>query len=214
MLKGFAHKHAYYTADSGAGTGGGESSQQAATGAQQGGETPAGDEAPPTFEAWFETLGDDHKDLIATHTSGLKKALQAERERASAFEKQLKGLSKHVEAGSEAAKSLEKLQADLAAANRRASFYQGAGPAEVATDALELAYMAAESGGFIGAENEIDWKALRTAHPRLFVTAETPKPPSAARVNAGAGAGQRTEPVKSGNERVNDALRAALRGRG
>lgn len=210
MLKGFAHRFAYYTADSGAGTGGGESSQTPAPGAENASQA---DETPPTWDEWFGALSDDHKDLIAGHTKGLKTALQSERERAASFEKQLKGLSKHVEAGSEAAKSLEKLQADLAVANRRASFYQGAGPAEVAPDALELAYMAAESGGFIGAENEIDWKALRTAHPRLFVTAEQPKTPSASRVNAGAGAGQRPAEVRSGNERVNDALRAALRGR-
>lgn len=218
MLKSFIGRP-YYNADGGAANGGGgagSAQQQGGDGGQQGQgqenqgqENQGGDEL--TWDAFFNELDDVRKDLIASHTRGLKSALDAERERAKRFERELKKLSGQAAEGSDLRASLDKLQADLAAANLRASFYASAIPNEVEADAIELAFLAAERGGFIGRDGDIDWKGLKAAHPRLF--RQAPATPTV-RANAGAGVGQRQEQAESTDAKMNRALRQAFGRRG
>ncbi len=79
-----------------------------------------------TFESWLETQDETVKSLISGHTQGLSNTVKAVRQERDDFAKQIKDLSAKVEAGSDTQKELERMTAELEAANRRNDFFEGA----------------------------------------------------------------------------------------
>ena len=145
-----------------------------------------GSHRPPpqnvTFESWIEAQPEDIKTLVTTHTSGLKSALDSERENRKTLEKQLRDLAKKAEAGSEYQKTLTEQADKLQTLERQGSFYDKAHSAGVRN--LKLAYLAAEQAELVSDKGDCDFAKLKTQYPELFLVA----PP------ANAGAGTNTQP--------------------
>jgi hypothetical protein len=165
-------------------------------------------DAPLTWDSWFGEQGDEVKALIDTHTSGLKSALDSERQQRRDFEKQLKTLGKQAEEGSELRKSLDALGQDIEKANARADFYEmAADPSLGLRDAkLAWALISANPDDFTR-RGKPDFDALKEAHPVLFETPKPNRPPT----NSGQGT-QNPAPNKSANELMNDFIRAGRGG--
>lgn len=141
---------------------------------------------PASFDTWITGQPEEVRALVEDHTAGLRSALTSERGQRKDLERQLKDLSKRFEKGSEERTAVEKMQADLSAAQRQADFYAEAHKRGVAN--LKLAWMAAKSE--FGGEEEIDWDKLKQEHPQLFA-ATRPAPAG----NAGNGTTQSPKPL-------------------
>lgn len=151
-------------------------------------------EAPASFEAWLDKQPDTIKGLYEQHTTGLRTALQAEREARKRdtgdLSRQLREAAKKVEEGSEARKSLEATAAQLDAAEKRAAFMEDAVRPEVQCKNPRAAFVVAMSDGLFTKKGEPDWPAIKAATPELF----------GPRVPAGdAGAGTATPPPSGGD---------------
>lgn len=136
------------------------------------------------FESWYAGLGADHKGLIDGHVTGLKSALDAERNERKALAKQIGDLKARAEKGSDLEKQLGDLTATLEAQNAKTTFYEGA-PGDVSNP--RLAYLAAQEGNHINAKTgAVDWAAMRAAYPELFRRQGAGAPPA----NGGQGRNQ------------------------
>lgn len=112
-----------------------------------------------------------------------------------------------MEPGGEMYKQLRGLSDQLKESNFTSAFYEAAVTKGVARDSLKLALIAANEGRFVDRRNNtVDWEALKSAYPKLFVQ-ETPRrvPPS------GAGNGQGERPPAGGFD-MNSAIREKFRG--
>ncbi len=157
---------------------------------------------PETLAAWLERLPEAERASVAwlfeTETQGLRSALKAEREARGGLEKRLRELTREVEASAPAAAAqLEALAGDLAAAQRRVAFYEGA-PADLWNS--RLGWLAAQELGAFDAEGRVEWDALREAFPELFGGVHG----RVSRAGAGAGAG-------SGDHSMGVDMNAAIR---
>lgn len=161
-------------------------------------ETPQ--DKPLDFAGWLGQQPDEIKALVDDHVSGLKSALQSERGSRGQLEKQLADLKRKLEAGSDAAKQLETIQAGLAEEGVKTAFYEAAHAAG-ASD-LRLAYIAAKDAGLIDDRGKFDLDAVKAKFPVLFAA---PKTVTVAGV-AGAGTGNQP-PARSGSAAVNDFIR-------
>jgi ABC-type enterochelin transport system substrate-binding protein len=113
---------------------------------------------------------------IESETTGLRKALEAERDQRKGLEKSVKDLQAQATAGSELATKLADLQAQLAGyeskateSERELKFVRAA--AKLGVRDPELAYLAALRGDHFDKLGDPDWDALKKAHPDLFAPA-------------------------------------------
>lgn len=150
-------------------------------GNQQQGQGNQGNQQAVTFDSWIGGQDDTIKGLIDSHVSGLKSALDSERNERKSLTKQIAELKGKAEKGSELEQQLNSLTAQLDASNAKQTFYESA-PADVAN--MRLAWMAAQEGGYIGKGGAVDWNGMKTAYPELFRKQITPP------ANAGNGRGQ------------------------
>lgn len=135
-----------------------------------------------TFDSWMKDQPEEIKAMLDGHTKGLKSALESERESRKSFEKQLRELSKKVEAGSEAEKQLTELADQQAAANRKAEFYEAAHREGVTN--LKLAFTVAITEELFDRKGNVDFGEMKKSFPELF--GQAPK----ANANAGNGTGK------------------------
>lgn len=159
-------------AENGAGASGGTSGQgdpgnaggsgNAGTG---NGGTPAGDGGAPTFETWYGGLDAATKALLDGHTSGLKNALDAERNERKSLSSKLADLQKGAEKGSDLEKQLSELQANLKGHEAQSAFYDAAHANGVTN--LKLAWLAANEAKLV-TDKGVDWAAFKTQFPELF----------------------------------------------
>lgn len=171
----------------------GNNQQQANTNQQSAGNQ--SQQQPPTFDSWFESQPEEIKGLIDSNVSGLKSALDSERNERKSLAKQLSELKGKAEKGSELEQQLTTLSAQLESQAAKAAFYESA-PADVAN--MKLAWMAAQDG-HTDKRGNVDWNSLRSAYPELFRKTVTPP------ANAGNGRGQ-----EGGNQpNMNAFIRAA-----
>jgi len=134
------------------------------------GEMPnGGGETPLTFDSWLEGQGDDIKTLIGDHTSGLKSALQSERDQRTELAKALKDATKGLEEGSQA---LDGLSAKLETHEQQIAFYETATAAGVTN--LKLAWLAARGTGAIDKRGNVNIQTLKADYPELFKKAPVP----------------------------------------
>ena len=175
--------------------------QQQPTDAEQtqGGETPAADAAPVTFDTVYKALGNEHRGAIDAHVSGLKAALSDERNGRKELEKQLRALSKQAEEGSAIKAQLDKLAEEQGVTTAKNTFFEQAHEAQVKN--LRLAWLAAQEYGLLDPKTgEADFTKLRQQAPELFAVKTLPT------ANAGNGAKQ-AGAVDGRN--MNDFIRAA-----
>lgn len=159
-------------------------------------------QAPASFDAWLQQQDETARKLYEEHVSGLKSALKSERTEKGDLSKQLKDLAKKAEEGSALKAELDRLAAAQEKTSRRADFLEAAVAAGV-TD-LKLAWKAVSADGdeFLDRKGQINFEALKAAHPGLF---EKPRVPD---VNAGRGLGG-GNPNKSSTAAMNDFIRKA-----
>ena len=126
-----------------------------------------------TFEAWLEGQSDEVKGRFEEGTQGLRKALSSERDNTKGLSKQLKELQSKVDAGSEAAKTIENLQKELAEkdakieeSERRQSFMAKA--AEAGCSNGKAAYVIAKANDLFKRNGDPDWDAIKETAPELF----------------------------------------------
>lgn len=160
---------------------------------------------PLTWETWYADQGEPVQTLITSHTSGLKSALDNERQQRKGFEKQLKDLSKKADEGSDLRESLDRLSADVETANARADFFEAASDPTLGLRDARLAWSILQSDlEAFTRRGKPDFEALKAAHPILFEKPRAANPPA----SAGSGT-QSPAPNKSANERMNDFIRGA-----
>lgn len=145
-------------------------------------DTKPSDEKPQDFATWLEAQDEPTKELYKEHTSGLKSALDSERETRRTLEKELREAAAAAEDGSEAKRKLEEATAHVQKANAQADFFEAAHAAGVAD--LRLAWLAVqESDSLRDRSGKADFVRLKEQHPALFADAK--KLPAG---HAGAGA--------------------------
>lgn len=154
------------------------------------------------FDAWLGEQPDHVRSGLESHTSGLKSALEQERQQRKEFSKQLRELSSKAEAGSEAQKALGEMSSRLEQAEQRAAFYEQAGKPEIGCTNSRAAFLVAQAENLFTRTGEPDWSAIRAAVPEFF-TRKTPPG------NAGNGASAPPAPVADMNTFIR---RAAGRG--
>jgi len=137
---------------------------------------PAGDTGKVLdYAAWIQEQPDEIKGAIETHTAGLKKALETERDERKRYQAELREAAKKLEAGSEARKALEEHAAKLQETERMAQFYDAAHTQGCSN--LRLAYLAATDAGLVRNDGSADWETLKARVPELFGRREAPPPP-------------------------------------
>lgn len=162
--------------DGSQGQGQGQNGQQNGQGGQDGSQG-------ATFEAWYAGQGAELKGLIDGHISGLRSALESERNDRKALNRQIAEMKGKAEKGSELETQLTALHSQLETLNQKTAFYEAA-PGDLSNP--RLAYLAASEAGHINAKTgAVDWPAMRSAFPELF--SRKPAPPPA---NGGQGQGQ------------------------
>jgi hypothetical protein len=149
-----------------------------------------------TFEDFMAAQDETIRGLYATHTSGLKSALDSERAANKAAQAQLRELAKKADKGSELEAALNKQVEQLSALERQAAFQDKAHAAGVRN--LRLAFLAAQQAGLVSEKGECDFAKLRSEYPELFTA---PPPPA----NAGSGTGASA----AGKLDMNQAIRRA-----
>lgn len=141
----------------------------------------------PVFDDWIAEQPDDVREMLESHTSGLKSALDTERESRKDLQKQLRDLAENAEAGSDAQNELTAMADKLDASDRKAAFYEAAHANGV--NNLKLAYLVATQDELFDKKGNPDFDAMKTNYPQLF---------GSKTVTAGnAGSGTETEPPAS-----------------
>lgn len=204
------------------GTPSGEQGQQQQSSGEQGqqGQQDGGQQQqqqPPTPEQWYSTLSADQKAQVdAWHndqSSGLKSALQTERERNRTARQQIETEIRASAKSAAESKNVElekrlTEQADaLVTAQKEANFYEGAFASGVRRNMLRPAWQMVQADDLWKKNGEPDWDELKSKYPEFF---DAPGEQQQQRVpgNAGNGAGARP----SGPTSMNDLIRAAARG--
>jgi DNA anti-recombination protein RmuC len=169
--------------------------QEGGTPAADGGGTPQNQEL--TFDGWIAQQDDAVRGLLDGHTSGLKTALQSEREQRSRLQSELKKVTRELEEGTDARKQLEGISARLEEVETQNAAYETLTAAGASN--LRLAWMAAQSSGAIDKRGNIQLETLKAEFPELFKKNATPPP-------GNAGSGQ-TNGLPAGNASMDDIIR-------
>jgi len=147
-------------------------------------QTEPGGEKPPSqtiqWDEWLKGQPDEIRTAYESHTTGLKTALQSERQQRGELEKQLREAAAKADKGSEAQQQLTGMADKLAALESQQDFYDQAHKVGV-TD-LKLAYIVAREEGLIDARGRVNFDGLKKAHPALFGVVQP-----VARIDGGAG---------------------------
>lgn len=154
-----------------------------------------------SFDAWIAQQPDPVKAAYTAHTSGLKSALDAERNERKTFAKQLRDATAAAEKGSAAEKALQEMTANVEQLQRRALFAEEATRPDVACVNVRAAYLVAQAEDLFDKSGAPDWKRIRDAAPELFAR-------KMATANAGSGTQAPPKMVS-----MNDFIRKAA-GRG
>ncbi|NLE76515.1 MAG: hypothetical protein GX605_07155 [Chloroflexi bacterium] len=148
----------------------------------------AGGGTPQGFEAWLAGQDEATQKLYNEHVTGLKGALQAERNQRKAetadLVKQLREATKQAEEGSAARKALEEATARLEGAELRSQFYEEAVRPEIGCANPRLAFLAAQEIGAMDGKGRVNWDVLKAQFPELF----RGKASAAGQAGAGTGA--------------------------
>lgn len=194
-------------------TGGAGSQQQTPPPQQQQGSTTGANtqqtntqgETPETWESWLASRPDSERSTITalyeSKTTGLRSALQNEREGRSTLEKQIRDLQKSAEKGSENERKLTEMVGALETANRRSEFLEEAIKPEIGLSDVKAAWIIIQASpdDYI-TKRGVDFALLKERHPSLFKTV-----PQTPRGNAGSGT---TNDAPSGAN-MNDFIRKA-----
>lgn len=131
-------------------------------------------EAEVVFETWLKEQTANVQTAYEKHTTGLRTALQTERESRSQLQKTVRDLSKKADAGSEMATQLTQLADDLALANSKLEFYEQASGRGIPY--LDVAFRTAVDAGAIDAKGRINWQLLEERYPLIFTAQRPPAP--------------------------------------
>lgn len=151
-------------------TGGTPGNAAPSSGTQQGAatnqSTGATGATPKTFDEVLAKFDEPTKTLFEEHVSGLRTSLQSERDARKKLDKDLRELTKTVEATSPLKSELEKLTALNQENTLRADFNEEAHRAGVLN--LRLAFLAARDGGMFDDKGRADFVRLKRENPELF----------------------------------------------
>jgi len=160
---------------------------------------------PETWDAWLAAQPEEQRTVVTrlyeAQTTGLRSALQSERDGRKALETQIRELQKSVEKGSESERKLTEMVTSLESANRRADFLEAAVKPDVGLADLEAAWIIvqAKPDDYVG-KRGVDFALLKERHPGLFKSV-----PQTPRGNAGSGT---TSDAPNGAN-MNDFIRKA-----
>jgi len=149
------------------------------------------------WKPWHDALPKEAQELIATRESGLKTALDSERDARKTAEKDLRDVAKKLEEGSDAQKEVLKLADDVADGTRKADFYEEAHKAGVSN--LKLAFLVATDEGLFDKRGNANFDKLKEGFPELFGKKKIIDP------NAGDGTGRELDGKKGG---MNEFIRS------
>lgn len=139
-------------------------------GSEQGG-LGAGEQAgaeTTSFESFYGGLDETAKGLIDGHITGLRSALDSERQQRNGLAKQIKELAAKAEKGSELEKQLTDASAKLELAERRATFYEDAAQPQIGCTNAKLAFILAQTENLFDRQGRPDWAAIKSTAPELF----------------------------------------------
>lgn len=143
------------------------------------------------WDAWHGSLPEPQQKLIAERESGLKTALDSERDARKTAEKDLRAVAAKLEKGSEAQNEVIKLADAVAESTVRADFYEEAHKAGVSN--LKLAFHVASTEDFFDKKGNANFDRMKEQYPELF---GVKKPP--VKGNAGDGTGSTPTGGKTG----------------
>lgn len=193
----------------GQGNGSGQGAPNAGAPGQGQGQSEGGTPTPETWEAWLAARPEAERTVIQAlhdaHTSGLKTALDNERDERKRLAKELQTAADKLKDGDASKQQLTEMADKLHAASAKADFFQDAARPEIGLTDPEAAWIIASAKGdaFRDRRGNIDFELLKAAHPGLFRQAAPPKPPKG---NAGDGVqGEQPRSVT-----MNDYLRSGL----
>jgi hypothetical protein len=120
-------------------------------------------------------LPDQDRQLYEQHTTGLRSALDSERQQRRDLEGQIKQLAGKMKEGSDERRRLDEMSTQLATANERADFFEEGARPEIGCSNLGLAWLAiqARREDFVK-RGRIDWAGVKATYPQLFAS---PLPP-------------------------------------
>lgn len=128
-----------------------------------------------TFEEYLESADEDVRELYTEHTSGLKSALEKEREERKELSKQLQGLQSKAEKGSELETKLQKTIEELEQkeqqyqqTQKRIRFVEQAGTSDVGCINAKAAWAIAVTDDLFDRNDDPDWEAIKKSAPELF----------------------------------------------
>ena len=153
------------------------------------------DQLPDTFDAYLDKQDGKVKELYEKHTSGLRSALEKERDEKKDLSRQLKDLLPKAEKGSELEKQLSETLGKFEAAERRASFAEDAIKPEIGCVNIKAAFALAIADNLFDRQGKPNWAEIKHVAPELFRKAGS----------TDGGAGGRTEPTND----INSAIRKA-----
>jgi hypothetical protein len=153
---------------------------------------------PTKFEEWLKDQTDEIKSMFEEHVSGLKTALQSERDLRKDDLKKLKDMQKLAEDGSDAQKRLTEMVDRLEKTELQAKFYESALGAGVKNP--KAAFLLAQADGLLS-KDKIDFDGLKTSYPEMFGSEPQPKG------NAGEGS---NNSVNGGKADMNEWIRTRV----
>lgn len=153
----------------------------------QPGGTPGENNQELSFDTWIATQDETIQTMLNNHTSGLKSALQSERDNGSKLQGELKKLARELEAGTEARTKLEGITDRLEEMELRNAAYETFGAAGITN--FKLAWMAAQDSKAIDGRGNVNLESLKAQYPELFPTKTPPPGNAGSGTNNGAPAG-------------------------
>jgi len=163
------------------------------------------------FDDFAAKLDETTRTALTAHiensSSGLKNALNAERDQRKALEKQIGELRAKAEKGSELEKQLESMQNSIRDGGMQTAFYEAASAAGCRNIKLAWAAAQLDRDTYFKRDNTPDIEAVKAAFPELFAA---PAPNAETRTNGGAGSnGGAGGGSNNPNQQINDAIRKA-----
>ena len=156
-----------------------------------------GESTPLVYADWLKDQPEEVTTMLDGHISGLKSALDSERESRKDLEKKVRDLAAKAEKDSDTQKQLVELADRMTETDRRAEFYEEAHQAGVTN--LKLAYTVAVQDEMFDRRGRVNFETMKGSYPELFGEA---KPPPG---NAGSGADNQQPASKT----MNDFIRVA-----
>ena len=141
---------------------------------------------PSKFEKWMEDQPEDVKTMFEEHVTGLRSALQSERDGRKEDLKKLRELEKQAESGSELSKQLDEMTNSMKEMELRTKFVESASGAGVKANMIKAAYLTAKADGLVS-EDKINFDGLKTSYPDFFGSEPQPRANAAEQNQANGG---------------------------